>query len=252
VPPTPPPTQTPAAQVAAPEHTTPQLPQFAALVWTSTQAPLQSVKPAPHESEQRPCEQTCPLHVTPQPPQWLGSSAVFAQTPPQSVVSGAQAQTPAVQIWDVAQATLQSPQWAGSALRSVHPAPQSVWPAKQPVTAVPRSAPRDPSLGEQALRHAAQRTGSQLSFDRLRKDTTGIPPVGPVGSPRGTTSGARQQLYSAAGKTGGCGEPRGRRRTIRRWHIPSDACAPRRRRRHQREQRPRADSPNHGRGGVRC
>jgi hypothetical protein len=124
--------QTPAAQVAPPEHALPQKPQLRRSVATSTQAPLQFVRPTPHESEHAPCEQTWPLQATPHPPQLFGSAIVSTQAPLQSAYPVAQVQIPAVQTWEVPQATSQPPQWAASLLMSAHPVPQSTSPGEQP------------------------------------------------------------------------------------------------------------------------
>ena len=48
----------PALQVSPAAHALPQLPQFAALVWVSTQAPPQFSSPPLHMSEQEPMSQT--------------------------------------------------------------------------------------------------------------------------------------------------------------------------------------------------
>ena len=71
-------------QIAA--QTVPHAPQFARSLITSRQVPLQSVRPAPHDTAHAPAEQTRPAEQTvPHAPQFRLSVSPSRHAPPQLV-----------------------------------------------------------------------------------------------------------------------------------------------------------------------
>jgi len=73
-------------QISLFEHAVVHAPQWAAVDVRSTQAPLQSVSPAPQVEAQVLFEQTVlPEQRTPHPPQFVGSEVVSTHTPLQDV-----------------------------------------------------------------------------------------------------------------------------------------------------------------------
>jgi len=125
--------QRPSKQVAIPQLV-PQAPQFAALVWVSTQASPQAVSPAGHTRRHAPATQLCPaLQVVPQAPQWAGLVCASTHAAAQAVrpVGHTRRHAPSTQLWPAAQGLPQAPQCWVSTCVSRHRPSQSVRPAAQ-------------------------------------------------------------------------------------------------------------------------
>jgi hypothetical protein len=100
-----------------------------------TQAPPQSVSPAPQVAEQvagpAAAEQTVPWQARAQEPQWPGSEARSTHVAPQAESPGAQSQAPRWQVARASQALPQAPQLAASTAGSTQAPAQSTSPAGQ-------------------------------------------------------------------------------------------------------------------------
>jgi hypothetical protein len=135
--------QAPLVHVPRAGHAVPQAPQFAALVWRSTQfcmppIPVHAVSPVLHPMTQLPLMQLLPRpHRLPHAPQLLGSVLVSLQRLLQVARPPPHAQAPAMQLAPVPQTRLHVPQFEGSVCRSVQSPVQLVCPVAQLVVHTP-------------------------------------------------------------------------------------------------------------------
>jgi hypothetical protein len=116
-------------------HAVPHTPQLVALDVTSTQLPVQLVKPAAHwHALMVPlCVQSWPLwHLFPQPPQLFASIDTFKHAPLQLTLPAWHAQLPATQALPTAHEVPHFPQFALLLSSATQVLPHSAWPVGQP------------------------------------------------------------------------------------------------------------------------
>jgi hypothetical protein len=102
----------------------------------------------------------------PQPPQLFGSVLGLMQAVPHAMLPVGQlalvTQSPATQLWPIAQARSQCPQWVASVLVSTQALPHEVCPARQATAHVPLA--QNGAAGAHALTQVPQCAGSVSTF----------------------------------------------------------------------------------------